>query len=272
MEPIEKIKKKITVDFLVKKIENSLKSNDGYSKIDKKSVKILLEICGYESVSKRGLELYHKEKNQPEVIVNDAQLPRYETNVDDVVLRKSPTLKEMISFKNAKKILGDSDVLRSAKTDTLDYLRTSFIKEQDVTEPDTEFLLKELKIRFDAKDFDGFFKLILVGFEAASLIYLSNLGEKYGYFAFGRRFKKENDSFFSCIGLLDKKKNKFLFTKNEIKEKEFKRVLSDNKEDEIFLEGLEALENAGEIIKNSRPYNPFETSLFTEGLPENLNF
>jgi hypothetical protein len=36
MEPIEKIKKKITVDFLVKKIEKSLKSNDGYSKIDKK--------------------------------------------------------------------------------------------------------------------------------------------------------------------------------------------------------------------------------------------
>lgn len=270
MGSVENIQRKITVDFLVKKIEDSLKSDDGYSRVDRESVKILLEINGYENISKRGLDLYVKKEPAPEVIVNDAQLARYETDIEDVALRKSPTLKEMLSFKNARKILGDSDVLKTVKKDTLSYIRSSFIKNTELAEPDINHILKEMKIFFDAGDFEGFFKLVLVGFEIASLKYIPALSRKYGYYIFAKKFQKENDSFFSCIGLLDKDKKRFLFTKNEIKEKEFDKVLSDEKEDEILSIGMKALAEAGELIE-SEEYLPFESNLFQEGLPKNLN-
>jgi len=272
VKTIENIQKKIIVDFLVKKVEKSLKPAEGYSKIDKKSAKILLEMNGYENIPKRGLELYFREDPTKEVIVNDALLGRYETDIDDVVLRKSPKLKEMISFKNAKKILSDSDVLKSVKEETLDYLRTSFIKTLDFSGLDKGFFLKELKILFEADDFEGFFKLVLSGFEVASLKYFPFLSKKYGYYIFGRKTYKEKDSFFSYIGLLDKNKKIFLFAKDEIKEKDFDEILLEKREDKVFSSGIKAILEVGDLIENSEPYSPFETNLFLEGLPDELNF
>ncbi|MDY0362150.1 MAG: hypothetical protein RBR08_11915 [Desulforegulaceae bacterium] len=272
MDMFRNIKKKITIDFLVKKIELSLNSENGYSKIDHESLKIFLKTCGYESVSKRGLELFVKNETLPKVIVNDALIGLYETDVDDVVLRKAPTLKEMISFKNAKKILSDSDVLKSVKKDTLDYLRTSYIKNLDFSDIDKDLLLKEEKILFDADDFKGFFELALVFFELGSLKYIPFLSKKYNLYIFGEKFEKGNDSFFQNIGLLDKNNNAFLFTKNQISEKKFKDILSGEAEKKVFLKGYDAISEMGKMIEDLGKYLPFESNLFFYGLPENFNF
>jgi len=271
MELFENIQKKIVIDFLVKKIEFSLRSENGYSKVDKDSLSVLLEICGYEYVSKRGLDLFVKKDSKKQIIVSDAMIGRYETDVTDVVLRKSPTLKEMISFKNARKILGDSDVLKSVKKETLDYLRASYITKIDFSGIAKDQILKEAKILFEADDFEGFFKLILVLFELASLQYIPLLSKKYTNFIFGKKISKENDSFFYSIGLLDKNKKKFLFTKKEIKEKKLMEIFSGEEEKTVFAEGLEALEEIGEKVKNLDKYLPFEHNLFLYGLPEKFN-
>lgn len=272
MNSLENIKKKITVDFLVKKIEISLNTENGYSGIDKQSVKLLLGKCGYQSISKRGLELF--EKNMPEhhVIVNDALLGRYETSVSDVVLRKSPTIKEMISFKNARKILGDSDVLRSVKKDTLEYLRSSYINSLDFSDLSKDKLVSELRILFDADDIEGFFKLVLVLFELSSLNYLPFLSKKYNLYILGKKNEKENDSFFYPVGILDYKNKKFLFAKNEIREKKIIGILSGKEENKVFSEGEDAICELAEVIEDTLEYLPFESNLFLYGLPENFNF
>jgi len=270
MHSLENIRKKITMDFLFKKIEISLNSESGYSNVDKQSVKLFLEKCGYDSISKRGLELFVRSEPKPQVIVNDASLGRYETTIDDVVLRKSPTIKEMISFKNARKILGDSDVLKSVKKDTLDYLRASYIKSLDFSDIGTGHLIKEAKILFEADDFEGFFKLVLVFFELASLTYIPFLSKKYSLYIFGKKIEKENDSFFHCIGLLDKNNRTFLFARNEIREKKIIGILSGKEENTVFSEGEAAIAEIAEIIEGSVEYLPLENNIFLYGLPENF--
>jgi hypothetical protein len=52
---------------------------------------------------------------QTRILVLDNDLSIYNTSVDDVVLRKSPTVKEMVNIRNAIKILNDKDVVTSKK-------------------------------------------------------------------------------------------------------------------------------------------------------------
>ena len=53
------------------------------------------------------------------VMVLDNDLPVYRTTVADVALRKSPTVKEMISIRNVMRILNDADVVVSKKAETV---------------------------------------------------------------------------------------------------------------------------------------------------------
>jgi len=73
--------------------------------------------------------------------VLDNELPLYgKTTLDDVTLRKSPKLKEMISIRNAIKILHQSDVIMSKGRDALRYVH--------------DRALDLLDLRFEEKDIE----------------------------------------------------------------------------------------------------------------------
>jgi hypothetical protein len=120
---------KMEIDRMVGKISSTIGSVDSGLKIDKETLRRLLEKSPYEYRRERDLDLYIQKvgNEKSKILVLDNELPLYVTTVEDVVLRRSPTLKEMLSIRKAIKILNDSDVLVSKKEASLKTLRAECI-------------------------------------------------------------------------------------------------------------------------------------------------
>ncbi len=121
----ENLKKKMLIDSLSKTVSATIGSPGKPRKIDKESMRKLLSFSPFVLEKRRDLELYFRqlEPGTGEILVLDNVLPLYgKTTVDDVTLRKSPELKEMISIRNIIKILSDSDVLMCNGRDALRYV------------------------------------------------------------------------------------------------------------------------------------------------------
>ncbi|MBA3030213.1 MAG: hypothetical protein FP816_15575 [Desulfobacteraceae bacterium] len=114
---IENLLKKIEIDQMARTVRGSLGTYESGAKLDLETMKKLLHNTAFKPMELRNLELFvlktGEEKN--EILVLDNDLPIYHTTPDDVALRKSPTIKEMVSIRNAVKILRDTDVLVSKK-------------------------------------------------------------------------------------------------------------------------------------------------------------
>jgi hypothetical protein len=137
----ENLKKKIRIDRLVKIIAPSTGSSGVSRKLDKEKMRELLAMGPYVMEKRRDLELYYRETagTLNEVLVLDNELPLYgETSLEDVTLRRSPELKEMISIRNIIKILNDSDILIGKGREALSFV-------QDRT-------LETLDLHYDKKD------------------------------------------------------------------------------------------------------------------------
>ena len=67
------------------------------------------------------------------MLVLDNDLPWYRTTVEDVVLRKSPLIKEMISIRNIRRILNDADVVVRKKADTVAVIQAAAIARLDLS-------------------------------------------------------------------------------------------------------------------------------------------
>lgn len=122
----ENLKRKILIDGLTETASLSVGTPDMSRKVDKDAVRELLSLSPYIVEKKRDLELYFMEveKGLGEIISLDNELPLYtHTTVDDVTLRRSPELKEMISIRNIIKILNDSDILLYKGRETLRHIR-----------------------------------------------------------------------------------------------------------------------------------------------------
>jgi hypothetical protein len=63
----------------------------------------------------------------------DNELKLYDTTIEDVAMRKSPIIKEMLNIRNAIKILNDKDVAVSRKEETLQQLRSECIGVLDLS-------------------------------------------------------------------------------------------------------------------------------------------
>jgi hypothetical protein len=126
---------KIAIDALAAEIIKTLKDPESGLKFDKKGMRRLLEMGTYRHQRERDLDLYIQEKGSREgdILVLDNGLSIYQTTVEDVVMRKSPTVKEMISIRNAIKILNDKDVVRTRKADSVNVVRQDLIRELDLT-------------------------------------------------------------------------------------------------------------------------------------------
>lgn len=121
----ENLKKKMLIDSLSKTVSPSIGSPGRSRKVDKVTMRKLLSLSPFVLEKRRDLELYFRqlEPGIGEILVLDNDLPLYgKTTLDDVVLRKSPELKEMISIRNIIKILNDSDVLMCKGRDALHHV------------------------------------------------------------------------------------------------------------------------------------------------------
>ncbi|MFC1815141.1 hypothetical protein ACFL0M_04190 [Thermodesulfobacteriota bacterium] len=163
---------KIKIDKLAGKVILSLKHQDG-PKVDKDAMKSLLEMSPYQYIRKRDLDLYvQKEASDTErVLVLDNELSLYRTSLDDVVLRKSPTIKEMISIRNAIKILNDTDVVVSKKTDTVNTIQTECIDMLDLSydRSDLEAIAREGSIALEIEDTEGVLESLVIFSELLGL-------------------------------------------------------------------------------------------------------
>lgn len=117
----QNLRKKIEIDRMARQALDSLEPAEDGVRIDRQAAGWLLETAGYESRHERDMELYSRdfEADPPEIIVLDNELPLFRTPLPDVLLRRNPFLKEMLSIKNAIRILNDKDVVKSRKADTV---------------------------------------------------------------------------------------------------------------------------------------------------------
>ena len=126
---------KIAIDELADGVISSLAGPDSGLKFDKIGMRRLLEMGPYRHQRERDLDLYIQEGGPLSgvILVLDNGLALYETTVEDVVMRKSPTVKEMVSIRNAIKILNDKDVVRARKSETVDLVRQVLLGQLDLT-------------------------------------------------------------------------------------------------------------------------------------------
>ena len=151
--------KKIEIERSARRIGTMIGTVDSGKRIDKAELGRLLSFFPWIRRQERDLELY-LETDGPEktrILVADNDLTLYRTTLQDVVLRKSPTVKEMVSIKNAIRILNDSDVVVSKKEATLETIRSICIGELDLdyTPADIDALSQEGKTSLENGHSDG---------------------------------------------------------------------------------------------------------------------
>jgi hypothetical protein len=117
----ENLLKKIKIDRLAAKVISSIGPAESGGKVDKDAMRKMLEMSSYQYQKSRDLDLYVENSNQEQkkIFVLDNELPIYKTTIDDVTMRKSPLIKEMVKIGNIIKILKDTDVKLSRKDESV---------------------------------------------------------------------------------------------------------------------------------------------------------
>jgi len=125
----ENLLKKMKIDCMSKKVLSSFGSPESGLKMDKETMRGILELSPYKPKRERDLELYVQESHDgpDKILVLDNELPIYKTTVEDVALRKSPTIKEMVNIRNIIKIVNDTDVKISRKEKSLQTIQQECI-------------------------------------------------------------------------------------------------------------------------------------------------
>ncbi|MGD2271756.1 MAG: hypothetical protein PVI06_15245 [Desulfobacterales bacterium] len=131
----ENLLKKIEIDKLADEVFKSIGPPGSGRKIDKDAMKRLLEKSPYRYRRERDLDLFVQpgDNDRGKILVLDNELPIYDTTIQDVAMRKSPYIKEMVSIRNAIKILKDSDVKISTKEDSLKAIQKDCIDMLDLS-------------------------------------------------------------------------------------------------------------------------------------------
>ena len=152
----ENLLKKIKINGLAKRVLDTIGPTESGLRVDTEIMAQLMELGGYSAMRERDLTLYTLEGN-PEhgrFLVLDNDLAIYQTSVADIGLRKSPTVKEMLTIRNIKKILVDTDVVLSRKEESLKTIQTACINQLDLAfeSSDIEKLAAEGKAALEGGD------------------------------------------------------------------------------------------------------------------------
>jgi hypothetical protein len=155
----ENLLKKIEIDRLVNRVITSIGSPDSGRKLDKEAMRRLLDMAGYTHRHERDLDLYLENDGATKglILVLDNDLTIYDTTVEDVIIRKSPVLKEMVSIRNIIKILNDKDVVVSRKEPSVLHVREACVKQLDLshTADDIGDIAIEGKASLESRYADG---------------------------------------------------------------------------------------------------------------------
>jgi hypothetical protein len=125
---------KMTIDRLAAEIIASWGPPESGRRVDREAVKRLLTYTRLEPRHERDLDLYldPEATDPPRVLVLDNDLAVYRTSVEDVALRKSPTVKEMLNLGNVKRILSDADVIASKREQSVRHLQGEAVGRLDL--------------------------------------------------------------------------------------------------------------------------------------------
>lgn len=117
----ENLLQKIKINKMAAKVIDSIGPLESGRKVDRDTMRRLLELASYTYKKKRDLDLFIEDADSEKtrIFVLDNDLAIYNTFVYDVALRKSPTVKEMMNPFNVVKILKDDDVVISKKEDSV---------------------------------------------------------------------------------------------------------------------------------------------------------
>ncbi len=129
------LRQKILIDRLAAKVSRSLRVSDGVKRVDKDAMRELLQMAGYKSMTERDLEIYRRDfqADKDDMLVLDNELVVYHTTLKDVLVRKSPLIKEMVNIFNMVKILNDSDVAVSKGRSTIERIHSECLNDLDLT-------------------------------------------------------------------------------------------------------------------------------------------
>ena len=131
----ENLLTKLKINRLADKVLASIGPVESGSKVDKEAMRNLLEMSPYQYQKSRDLDLYVEniDRDQKKIFVLDNELPIYETTIEDVTMRKSPLIKEMVKIRNIIKILKDSDVKLSRKEESVKTIQEVCIDQLDLS-------------------------------------------------------------------------------------------------------------------------------------------
>jgi hypothetical protein len=143
----ENLLTKLRIDSLADKVMASIGPVENGSKVDKEAMRSLLEMSPYQHQKARDLDLYVEsiDQEQKKIFVLDNELPIYQTTIDDVAMRKSPLIKEMVRIRNIIKILKDADVKISRKEESVKAIQKVCVGQLDLSfnESDIEEIAKD---------------------------------------------------------------------------------------------------------------------------------
>jgi hypothetical protein len=155
----ENLLTKLRIDNLADKVIASIGPVESGSKVDKEAMRSLLEMSPYQHQKARDLDLYVEGINQEQkkIFVLDNELPIYQTTIDDVAMRKSPLIKEMVKIRNIIKILKDADVKISRKEESVKAIQKVCIGQLDLSfnESDIEEIAKDGQVSLERDYPDG---------------------------------------------------------------------------------------------------------------------
>jgi hypothetical protein len=151
--------KKIEVDALSQAVIQTIGPPGSGAKIDQGAMRKLLSMSPYTHQRERDLDLYlgTSDDGQVRILVLDNELALYHTSLQDVALRKSPTVKEMLSIRNVIKILNDKDAITSKGEATVRTIQASCLQDLDLSfgASDLEDLAREGKASLESNYGEG---------------------------------------------------------------------------------------------------------------------
>jgi len=155
----ENLLTKIKINRLADKVIASIGPVESGSKVDKDAMRSLLELSPYQYLKSRDLDLYVQGNDQVQktIFVLDNELPIYQTTIDDVTMRKSPLIKEMVKIRNIIKILKDTDVKLSRKEESVKAIQKECIDQLDLSfkESDIDEIAKDGQAALERDYSDG---------------------------------------------------------------------------------------------------------------------
>lgn len=158
----ENLLKKVKIVQLAKKVEGSINPLDSGQRIDQDAMRQLLEMGSYAYQKERDLDLYFLDAHH--ILLLDNELKIYNTTAEDIALRKNPTVKEMISIRNAIKILNDKDVVVSRKRETVQRVQKELTDSLDLsfTAADIQSMVKDGIESLENKYADGVIEILIL--------------------------------------------------------------------------------------------------------------